>query len=380
MKAFCIVLAAGQGRRVGADKNKLLLPLGTEPVLQRTLRAVDRAGCFCGGIIVCRDDERECIQAIPKRTEYLYVTGGKTRQESAGAALEHLPDDVDIVAIHDGARCFATPELFRECVSSAIRCGSGVAGRYCVDTIKRVKEDLILETLDRSELVQIETPQVFPKDLILEAYRRAEMDGFVGTDDSQLVERMGKKPVLVDIGVYNPKVTTMDDLERAEQMIGSALNLRIGHGQDTHALVCGRALILGGVNIPSEVGLLGHSDADVLVHAIMDALLGAAAMGDIGARYPDTDERYRGADSLKLLKDVADSLRDEGHSIINVDTVISLQRPKIAPYVQDMRRNISNALNISINCVGVKATTTEKLGFIGRSEGASANASALIRI
>ena len=219
----------------------------------------------------------------------------------------------------------------------------------------------------------IETPQAFRAELIRRAYERAREEGFRATDDCALVERLGIRPRLVLHDGENLKLTYKKDLERLMRP-----QSRIGCGSDAHRLVEGRKLILGGVDIPYEKGLLGHSDADVLVHALMDALLGAAAMGDIGKLFPDSDEKYRGADSLDLLKEVCARLRREGYEIINADATVTCERPKLAPYIDRMRENIARAMGVDASRVSVKATTTEGMGFEGERLGISAAAVAMI--
>lgn len=211
----------------------------------------------------------------------------------------------------------------------------------------------------------MQTPQGFDTAAIKAAYEAAYAEGFYGTDDAGIAERAGLEIRIVPGSYDNIKITTREDL---------SMETRVGTGYDVHRLEEGRKLILGGVDIPFERGLLGHSDADVLVHAIMDALLGAAALGDIGKLFPDTDDRYKGISSIELLKNVREAIENAGYSICNIDATLIAQKPRIAPYIEDMRTNIAAALSIEKDRVSVKATTTEKLGFTGRQEGMEAQA------
>ncbi len=250
-----------------------------------------------------------------------------------------------------------------------MRTGGAAPAVPVKDTVKQASGHLVTDTPDRASLWAVQTPQVFRRQLYLQALEAVQDDSV--TDDCQLLERAGM-PVELTAGSYeNYKITTPDDLKEEKKM-------RIGHGYDVHRLVEGRPLILGGVNIPWEKGLLGHSDADVLAHAVMDALLGAAALGDIGKHFPDTDPAYKGADSLVLAQKVAELLAQEGWRIGNVDATILCQAPKLAPHIAAMRQNLAAALGVDANQVSVKATTEEKLGFTGEGKGIAVHAVALL--
>jgi 2-C-methyl-D-erythritol 4-phosphate cytidylyltransferase/2-C-methyl-D-erythritol 2,4-cyclodiphosphate synthase len=249
------------------------------------------------------------------------------------------------------------------------------------DTLKRFLDgSATLETVDRRELYGVQTPQVFRLGLLLEAYRSAQAEGFAGTDDGSYVERLGHPVTLVPGERNNLKITVAEDLRMAEGLLSGGA-VRTGFGYDVHQLVPGRPLVLGGVALehPAGLGLDGHSDADVLLHAIADALLGACALGDIGEHFPNTDPRYAGISSLVLLRVVADKVRESGFDIVNVDAMLLAERPKIRPHVDRMRANIAEALRIDPGGVSVKATTNERLGFEGREEGMAAHAVATVR-
>lgn len=377
MSVCAVLLAAGSGRRMQAADNKILLKIAGKTLLEHCLRAISESGAVDAVVLVIRECDEDRIAALtadyPLPIRFVY--GGAERQDSVMNALRTISGDTEIVAVHDAARCLASPKLFADCIASAREYGSGVAGRRVYDTVKRVDGDRIVGTLDRNELVMIETPQTFRTELIRKAYEKAYADGFYGTDDAMLCERIGEQPRLVISETVNTKMTDPRDMEYGAYLMQKQNGqMRIGQGYDAHRFAEGRKLILGGVEVPAERGLLGHSDADVLTHAVMDALLGAMALGDIGKHFPDTDERYRGISSIELLKHVGKLLADNDAAIVNIDATLIMQAPKIAPYREQMQKNIAEALGIDITCVSVKATTTEKMGFEGRGEGASATA------
>lgn len=370
-KAVGVVLAAGQARRMGL--NKMALIIGGKTVLERSLGAFEQSGCFHHIIIVCREEGiEEAAAAAQKtlRTPYTLVIGGSERQFSVENALSAITED-GIVAVHDGARCFVSPADIAACVEKARETGAAALGVRTKDTIKTVEDGVITGTIDRERLVNIQTPQVFSVSLLKEAHTQAKADGYIGTDECMLVERLGHPVSFVEATGINLKVTTQQDIMLARQIAG--VSIRTGMGYDAHRLVTTRALILGGVEVPHTHGLDGHSDADVLVHAIMDAALGAAALGDIGRHFPGTNE-FRDISSLVLLARVRNLIEAAGYSIVNVDSTIVMQHPKLAPYIDEMRERIAEALGIGVDAVAVKATTTEGMGFEGTGEGVSASA------
>ena len=382
MKAYVILLAAGKGLRAGLKQNKMFAQLAGRTPLEYSLRACKKAGCFENAVIVCQECEMQKARRIAGRLfpHAIYAVGGVTRQESAYAGLRALPADADIVAIHDGARCFITPELIVRCVQSCEVYGSGVAGRRCTDTVKTIDAaDYFVHTLNRDEIILVETPQVFRRAEIAEAYEAAFRDGFTGTDDAGLMERIGKPVRLVESREENFKLTIPHDFIRGERQLWESRQMRVGQGYDIHALVPGRRLILGGVEIPHEKGLSGHSDADALTHALIDALLGAAALGDIGEWFPDTDPAYQGADSMLLLEQVREALEDKFWEILNIDATIFAEKPKLSPYKEGIRQNIAEALNLSLEQVNSKAKTAEKFGAVGGGEAIAAAVSCALR-
>ena len=387
-----VIVAAGRGSRMGLDRNKVLYPLCGEPIVVRTARAFEESGLFDGGIVVVTgegdmDEMRVMLEkaGVSVRT---VVRGGADRQESVRCGVLACDKNADVIAIHDGARPLVTREVIARTIESAKAFGSGVAAVMLKDTIKRVDEGgCVIDTPLRDTLRAVQTPQTFDAALIREAHERFKdgREGVRATDDAMLAEWMGHTVRLTEGDVENIKLTTPEDMLLAQQVLyrrGQAKEertmMRIGHGYDVHRLVEGRKLILCGVEIPHTVGLLGHSDADVAYHALTDALLGAAAMGDIGRQFPDTDPQYKGADSGKLLDHVMELIWEKGYTVGNVDVTIIAQKPKLKDYIEQMRENIAAHLKIELDCVNVKATTTEKLGFEGEMLGISTHAVACI--
>lgn len=365
-----IIAAAGSGSRMGGDKPKQFLNVDGIPVIAKTYRAF--ADCDMIDVIYVVTGEDMMQQCKNHMVPYLdtkqlkkfggIVSGGKERQDSVYNALIAVKEQggVDYVLIHDAARPFVTGKIIETTVKAA---ESRDAAIVCVrpkDTIRTVDE-----TLDRRSLMIVQTPQGFRFDLLMNAYEKAYADGYYGTDDASLVERIGVHPALVEGSYANIKLTTKEDLPSVT---------RIGKGFDVHKLTEGRKCIIGGVGIPHKKGLLGHSDADVLTHAIMDALLGAAALGDIGRIFPDSDEQFKDADSIKMLEQVGYMIMEKGYGISNIDATVICERPKISPYVEEMIENIAKALKIDSDRINIKGTTTEKLGFTGRKEGIAAEA------
>lgn len=381
MKAYAVLLCAGSGKRMSDDKNKVLISIKGKSAAYRSLEALKKSGCFYKIYIAVKPCDEQHILASCKElidSDIKIVYGGKERQDSVYNALMQIPDDADVIAIHDAARCFVTRELIKRCVDSAYINGSGAAAKRCVDTVKRIQGEHIEATLNRDELVLIETPQAFRASDIKASYIKAEREGFKGTDDCSVLEYAGYRPRIVIHSGNNFKLTYKSDLRRGEEMLMAGVNFRIGSGTDSHRLIENRKLILGGAEIPFEKGLLGHSDADVLTHAIMDAVLGAACLGDIGVHFPPSDMKFKGACSIDLLREVYAMISKEGYEIGNIDATIIAQRPKLSPYIEQMRENIAKAVCADIKRINIKATTTENMGFEGRGEGISANAVCII--
>lgn len=379
---YAVVVAAGRGVRMGAAVNKVLLPLCGEPVIRHAVRAFCEADEIDGVVVVASADETEQMRAALCGLEKVcaIVPGGSTRQESVKNGLDALPKEARIALVHDGARPLISRELIARCIRQTEDCGSAVVCTPMTDTVKVEKDGCVVRTLDRSQLRAVQTPQCFFAGELKAAYEAAARDGVSVTDDASVMEHAGHSVHLLESSEVNFKLTTPEDLRRAEDIIGERKFMqrlpRTGFGYDAHKLVSGRRLILCGKEIPWEKGLDGHSDADVAVHALMDALLGAACLGDIGRLYPDNDPAFEGADSMKLLADVLRRVKDAGYAVVHADVTIVAQKPKLMPYMDEMRRNLENAMPGAQ--VNVKATTTERLGFEGRGEGISAQAVATI--
>ena len=378
MSAWAVLVAAGRGTRAGLDANKVFYPVEGRSPLSRSLDAIAQTGLYEGIVLVLAKDDFLAYRALTAREGACslvksVVAGGKTRQESVFAGLKVVPESVEWVSIHDAARPFAGEALFRATLDAARETGSGVISTDVTDTVKRVEEGRAVETLDRERLRAVQTPQSFRREEILRAHMAALADGFAGTDDASLYEREFGSATLVtaDGARENVKLTHRGDFLRGD--------VRMGTGYDVHRLVEGRPLVLGGVTIPWEKGLLGHSDADVALHALMDAMLGALGEGDIGRHFPDSDEQYRGIASTELLRRVVELTRNKGYRVGNCDVTIVAQAPKLAPYIEEMRANVARVLGVDVSRVNIKATTTERLGFEGEGLGISAQAVAVMR-
>lgn len=393
-KVGAIIAAAGRGERMGAPLSKVYLPLGDRPVLLHSLMPFELSALVDGYVVVVHPSEVAFCRTMlaPYRLKKLVgvIAGGATRQESVANGLRSLPDDWELVAVHDGARPLLTVDRLEEAIRCARSVGAVAVGVPVKDTVKVVEERAIRKTPERSRLWLAQTPQVFRRDLLVRAYAEAERTGFQGTDDASLVERLGVQVEVCPGSYENIKVTTPGDLIQAEAILvrrsGQALRhvpnlpaVRTGIGYDVHPFAPGRRLVLGGVEIPGSDGLAGHSDADVLLHALMDACLGAAGLGDIGHYFPPSEQVWKDAPSLALLAAVRGIVAEAGFVISNVDSVVAAERPRLAPYIAQMKERIAAVLGVKPEAVGVKATTGEGLGFIGRGEGIAAWAVATVR-
>lgn len=378
---WAIVVAAGRGVRFGKPYNKVFHPLDGESILTRCLSALTKANAYDGIVLVISQQDKEAYSELASR-EGPYplvrkiVFGGDTRQESVMNGLAALPSETKLVAIHDAARPFVSTALIRALNEAAAREGAAIPATPMTDTVKVMdSEGYAVQTPDRSTLCAVQTPQVFDLEKLMYAHRRAAEDHFPATDDASIYERyIGRvKVVMTPDCQENIKVTVQKDIRS-----GAFVMPRIGQGYDAHRLVEERDLILCGVKIPYEKGLLGHSDADVALHALMDALLGAAALGDIGRHFPDTDPQYKGISSLKLLEHVVKLLSSRGLAAVSVDVTIIAQRPKLKNYMDEMKQNVCTALSLPEDRVNIKATTTEGMGFEGEGLGISSQAVALL--
>ncbi|QJW47631.1 bifunctional 2-C-methyl-D-erythritol 4-phosphate cytidylyltransferase/2-C-methyl-D-erythritol 2,4-cyclodiphosphate synthase [bacterium BFN5] len=380
-----IIAAAGQGKRMGAPVNKVFLPLADQPVLLHSIAAFSACSQVDDLVVVVAAEEVDQVKSMMNhfscRKPYQIVAGGSERQYSIANALAVLSSSTDIVLVHDGARPLIANDTIDTVISAARAHRAAIVAVPVKDTIKTVDDNgFVTATPDRKTLWAIQTPQAFAYETLCEAYSYAKQHGVLATDDAALVEQIGVKVKIVQGSYANFKITTPEDLSFAAALLGQGCDkmLRIGMGYDVHKLVEGRKLILGGVDIAHNFGLLGHSDADVLLHAIKDALLGAAALGDIGRHFPDSDEQYKGASSLLLLAKVDEILKTHGYRVNNIDATVVAEKPKLAPHIPTMNENIAKVLGVEPDRVNVKATTTEGLGFAGQKEGIAAYAVATI--
>lgn len=436
-QVVAIIPAAGSGRRMGTAagpaRQKLFLQVGGVSIFRRSLEGLALPEIEAFFIPIAPEDRDEFdreLRAVGIDQPVFFCPGGPERQDSIANALAaaaawpgwRAPEERRLVVIHDAARPLVEKEIIGEALRVARESGAACVGVPVKDTIKVVGTDgWITATPDRRSLWLAQTPQVFAWPVLRAAYAQARAEGVTGTDDATLVERTGH-PVRMVMGAYrNLKITTPEDLTVAEAFLAVAgeragrphqeaasgntpegdpvrpdrgtgtqgvgagedhrrdqPRLRVGQGFDVHRLVEGRPLVLGGVPIPFPVGLAGHSDADVLIHALIDALLGASGAGDIGELFPDTDPAYKDIDSTILLRKVLARLEPAGWRPVNVDVTVIAQEPKLAPYRKAIRTRLAAILGLPVTAVSVKATTTEQLGFTGRREGIAAQAVVLL--
>jgi 2-C-methyl-D-erythritol 4-phosphate cytidylyltransferase/2-C-methyl-D-erythritol 2,4-cyclodiphosphate synthase len=394
LKAAVVIAAGGTGTRMNAGVPKQFLQIAGKPILLHTIETISSLQEVTQIIIALPPEHIAEAEAIlrrhPMRMEVRCIPGGPNRQESVRNGVAHASPDTDILLVHDAVRPLCPRDMMMRVLDAAWEKGAAVPGLPATETIQRVsRKGRVLATPPREELFAIQTPQAFHAGILKAALEQAHAVGFLGTDESSVVRWAGHPVFVVPGSPDNLKITRPMDLDIAEQLFSqrrqntievgmNASNFRIGQGIDYHRLVEGRKLILGGVEIPFEKGLEGHSDADVLAHAICDALLGAAGLGDIGQHFPDTDPAFRNRSSLFFLSEVRHRVESEGWKISNVDATLLVQRPKIAPHAALMRQNIADSLGMNIVNVSIKATTTEGLNAEGRGEGISAQAIALL--
>jgi 2-C-methyl-D-erythritol 4-phosphate cytidylyltransferase/2-C-methyl-D-erythritol 2,4-cyclodiphosphate synthase len=388
MRTVVIVPAGGAGKRLKAQKAKQYLLLDRVPVLVHTLKVFQQAEIIDEIILVLPPDDvasahKQLINKYSLTKITAVVAGGKERQDSVRNGLFAITGKCDIVLIHDAVRPFVIQELIHQVVAAAKSFGAASVGVKAKDTIKETKKNnLVAATIPRQNLWLTQTPQAFKFELLKKAYKAAYDKKFYGTDDASLVERIGKKVKIIEGSYENIKITTPEDMMIAEALMkkktGSKMNFRSGFGYDSHRFAYGRKFILGGVEIPLDKGLQGHSDADALIHAICDALLGAAGCGDIGRYFPDSDQAYKDISSIIILQQVKKIIEAKGFLINNIDATVVMEKPKLAPYAAVMVTNIAQTLEISEEAVNVKAKTNEGMGFTGRDEGVAVFAVACV--
>jgi len=394
-KVAAIIPAAGSGSRMGLSSPKQFFELQGVPVLVHTLRVFQAIEAI-GHIIVvvpaasCSWVE-DLVQTHHLKKVYRVIAGGHQRQDSVLAGLEALPDEVDLVLVHDGVRPFVPVAVVENCLREAEKSGAAMAAIQVKDTLKVVSSRNVIEkTISRSGVWQAQTPQAASKALLQQAYvLAAEKEDFVATDEAGLLELLGCPVKVVEGSEKNIKITRPEDLILAGAILmesghdvgylAAGSRYRSGYGYDAHRLVPGRPLMLGGEDIPHDKGLQGHSDADVLTHALCDALLGAAGAGDIGMHFPDTDEKIKDISSMKILQRVAALVSAKGYVLANADITVVAQKPRLVPYFGAMKKNIAAACAVEPGAINLKATTTEGMGFEGRGEGISAHAVVMLR-
>jgi 2-C-methyl-D-erythritol 4-phosphate cytidylyltransferase/2-C-methyl-D-erythritol 2,4-cyclodiphosphate synthase len=380
--AALVVPAAGRGSRFGSAENKIWAELAGRPVLAWALAPFQDHPEIKEIVIAGAEEEldrlRDAAAAFPKVSAV--VRGGATRPESVGLGLAAMSGTCDIILVHDAARPCVTTETISRVIDASRACGAAVPGLPVSDTVKRAGNDgLILETVPRAGLWTVQTPQGARLERLKAAYDRLGPGVAQYTDEASVLEAAGFPVHVVEGDPDNLKVTLPGDLERARAVLGaragtgesggSGMTVRTGFGYDVHAFADGRPLWLGGMNIPHERGLAGHSDADVLLHAVCDALLGAASLGDIGVLFPDTDPRHKDRASMEFVHEVRRRLAEAGWRIENVDIALLAEEPRIGPYRPEMTAVLADGLGIAPTQVNLKATTSEKMGFVGRREG-----------
>lgn len=383
MHVTAIIAAAGLGRRLGASVPKQLLEIGGKTMLQRTVEAFVQHPRVQDVIVVLPAGLAAAPPAwLAEAAAVLVVAGGERRQDSVANACDHVPAGTEVVLVHDAARPFVSAALIGRAIDAAAEHGAAVVAVGVSDTVKRVRisggDRVVVRTIPREEVFLAQTPQAFRLDVLRKAVALGR-SGVEATDEGALAEEAGHEVYVIDGDAENVKITTEADLSAARHVVHAATaSWSAGTGYDLHRLVEGRPLILGGVTIPAERGALGHSDADVLCHAVTDAILGAAALGDIGRHFPDTDAAWKDASSLELLRRAASMVREAGRQIVNVDVVVVLERPKIAPFVDRIRHTLAGALELSVERISVKGKTNEGVDAVGRGEAIAAHAVALV--
>lgn len=382
-----IVAAGGSGQRLGAAVPKQFLEIGGRTLLDYSVQALLGTPRIDEILVVVPAAAVATVAAAMAASGRVrVVAGGARRQDSVANAFRAIDTRAEIVVIHDAARPFVTAALIERAIDAALEHGAATTAMRARETVKQAATAdgglaFVQATLPRETIYLAQTPQAFRREVLAAAIANGHGGGDA-TDEAMLAERAGFRVQLIDGDQGNIKVTTPDDLEMARLRLGPAPAstplLRIGTGYDLHRLVAGRPLILGGVTIPFELGLDGHSDADIVCHAITDAVLGAAAAGDIGRLFPDTDPAWQGADSVELLTQAMAHVRAAGYAVVNVDTTVIAQQPKLLPYLDAMRVNLASALGCDRAAVSIKAKTNERVDSMGRGESMACHAVVLL--
>ena len=381
VSTYALVLAAGRGARFGGTLPKQYLPLGAGSVLRHAVTAFAAHPRIAGIQVVVRPEDRDFYDGALAGIDLLPpVTGGAERQDSVRLGLEALaPRKPARVLIHDGARPFPGTAMIDRVIAALDDAPAAIPGLPVGDTLKRVTDGVVRGTVDRGGLWRVQTPQGFHFDAILAAHRAAA--GQALTDDAAVAEAAGITPVMVAGSEENLKITTTDDLAAAERLLAARqTDIRVGQGFDVHPFGPGDGLMVCGVHVPHGAGVIGHSDADVGLHALTDAVLGALGAGDIGMHFPPSDPQWKGASSDRFLAHAVGLVRARGGAVAMLDVTIICERPRIGPHRAAMVERVAEIAGIAPDRVSVKATTTERLGFTGRGEGIAAQAVATIRL
>jgi 2-C-methyl-D-erythritol 4-phosphate cytidylyltransferase / 2-C-methyl-D-erythritol 2,4-cyclodiphosphate synthase len=381
MHVTALIVAAGSGSRMGGELPKQYRPIGGKPMLAHAVDALaGHSRIDAVRVVIGAGQKALAEKALGGRDVGPLIVGGATRQESVRRGLEALSVEraPDLVLIHDAARPFCPPEVIERLLKALESHSAAVPALPAADTLMRGKGKHLGETVDRTHLNRIQTPQAFHFAHILEAHQAKASESF--TDDSTLARAAYVGVVRVEGDEALNKLTLVGDFARAEQWLAARLTYRTGLGFDVHAFAGDGPIMIGGIAVPHERGLAGHSDADVVLHAITDALLGAAGLGDIGEHFPPTDPQWQGASSDHFLRHAAALIAERGGIIDHIDCTIICELPKVGPHRDAMRSRIADVIAVPASHVSVKATTTERLGFLGRGEGIAAQAIATIRM
>ncbi|MBK5255943.1 MAG: 2-C-methyl-D-erythritol 4-phosphate cytidylyltransferase [Vicinamibacteria bacterium] len=376
-----IIVAAGRGERLGGETPKAFIDIAGKSLLRRSAEALARSGEIGALIVVAPPGFEDQARAEAASTGKLraVVPGGDTRQESVRAGLRKTAPRDRVVLVHDAARPFVDADVIARVIQGVRTHGAAIPIAPVVDTIKLIQGDRIGETVNRDSLGAAQTPQGFDRAALMGAYARAARAGVALTDEAMAMERQSHPVAAVEGSPRNFKITTKDDLDRARLLLAPAQPLtRVGQGFDIHRLVPRKRLMLGGVHVPAAVGLEGHSDGDVLLHALCDALLGASGLGEIGSLFPSSDRSLRGAPSSRFVSEVMVRLARAHLSIVNVDATLIAERPRLSGHLMAMKDNIASLLQVEPGQVSIKVKSADTLGAIGRGEGIAAQVLALL--
>jgi len=378
-----IIAAGGSGERMGGECPKQLLLLGGITILQRSVAVFDLCDRIDEIVLVVPPTMAADPLLLPagKGTPLKVIAGGLRRQDSVAHGFDASSPSSEVIVVHDAARPLCPPDLITRTIEAAFKYGAAIAALPVHDTVKERAtgdDEFVGQTLARRDIVLAQTPQAFRREVLAEAVQLGQ-GGMPATDEAMLAERAGHRVAIVEGDPRNVKITTERDLSVAKRLVrNSMVTGRVGFGYDLHRLVKERPLVLGGVQIPYDYGLAGHSDADVVCHAVSDAILGATALGDLGRHFPDTDPRWEGASSVELLRSVVDMVRSRGFVVLNLDVVIVAEHPKLLTYLDRMREVIASAVGVDADKVSIKGKTNEGMDATGRGEAIAAHAVAML--